>query len=250
MTRPLPRHEDEIEFSIAVLCYRAEEEIIPFVEKLHKIMSLFAFNWELILVANYWPQLEDRTPQIAKEFSERLLHVRYLAEPKEGAMGWDMKKGLDACQGRYIGIIDGDGQFPMEAIFSCFAKIKSEDYDMVKTYRVSRGDGLYRNIVSVCYNFLFRLLFPAYRRYHDANSKPKIMKREVYEQMTLNSTDWFIDAELMLNALRMNLRIYEIPVAFQSLSNRKSFVKVGAVLEFMKNLFRYRLKEPVPRKTP
>ena len=237
-----------MEFSIAVLCYRAEEEIIPFVENLHKIMSLFAFNWELILVANYWPDMKDRTPQIAKDLSERLPWVRVVAEPKGGDMGWDMRKGLDACRGRYIGVIDGDGQFPIEAIFSCFAKIKSEDYDFVKTYRVIRSDGIYRNIISSLYNFLFKVLFPEYRGYHDANSKPKIMKREVYEKMMLRSTDWFVDAELMLNALHMNLRIYEIPVHFHSLSNRKSFVKLTAVLEFMKNLLQYRFKGFAPKK--
>mgnify|MGYP000211534433 CR=1 FL=1 len=30
-----------IEFSIAVLCYRTEKEIIPFIEKLHQIMNLY-----------------------------------------------------------------------------------------------------------------------------------------------------------------------------------------------------------------
>ena len=244
-----PESWENIEFSIAILCYRAEEEIIPFVENLHKIMSLFAFNWELILVANYWPDIEDRTPQIAQDLSIRLPWVRFIAEPKEGDMGWDMRKGLDACRGRYIGVIDGDGQFPIEAIFSCFAKIKSEDFDFVKTYRVIRSDGIYRNIISSLYNFLFKVLFPEYRRYHDANSKPKIMKREIYEKMTLGSTDWFIDAELMLNALHMNLRIYEIPVHFRSLSNRQSFVKPDAVLEFVKNLLWYRFKDFAPKKT-
>ena len=81
------------------------------------------------LVANYWKNTKDLTPEIAKKLSEKLDHVRYIAESKEGGMGWDMKMGLDACQGKYIGVIDGDGQFPVENIFSCFAKIKSENYD-------------------------------------------------------------------------------------------------------------------------
>ena len=59
---------NEIEFSIAILCYRAEEEIIPFVEKLYKIMSLFTFDWELILVANFWPEQNDRTPRLHRHW--------------------------------------------------------------------------------------------------------------------------------------------------------------------------------------
>ena len=238
----------ELEFSIAVLCYRSGHEIVPFVEDLHKILSLFAFKWEIILVANYWPDVQDDTPRVAAELAERLPYVCTIAEAKQGAMGWDMKKGLDACRGRYIGIIDGDGQFPVEAIFSCFAKIKSGGYDFVKTYRVLRGDGFYRSLISNGYNMLFSLLFPAYRGYHDANAKPKIMTRTAYQKMTLRSTDWFIDAEMVLQALVLKLRIYEIPVHFHSSSRRRSFVRPAAVLEFTKNLFVYRFR-PVPPKT-
>ena len=232
--------EPPVEFSIAVLCYRAEEGIIPFVENLHKIMSLFRFEWELILVANFWPGSNDRTPEICQRLAERLPYVRVLAEPKQGAMGWDMRRGLEACRGKYIGVIDGDGQFPVETIFSCFAKIRSADFDMVKTYRVERQDGFYRRLISIGYNWLFHLFFRRSAKLRDVNSKPKIMKREAYEKMMLQSNDWFIDAELILNCINLNLRIYEIPVEFHSLGARKSFVKPGAILEFLRHMLDYR----------
>lgn len=209
-------------------------------ENLHKIMSLFRFEWELILVANFWPGSNDRTPEICQRLAERLPYVRVLAEPKQGAMGWDMRRGLEACRGKYIGVIDGDGQFPVEAIFSCFAKIRSADFDMVKTYRVERQDGFYRRLISSGYNWLFHLFFRGSARLRDVNSKPKIMKREAYEKMMLQSNDWFIDAELILNCINLNLRIYEIPVEFHSLGARKSFVKPGAILEFLRHMLDYR----------
>jgi glycosyltransferase involved in cell wall biosynthesis len=226
---------------MAVLCYRAEDDIVEFVHRLHRSMSMFAFPWELVLVANYWPQTADRTPAIVKGLAEQLDHVRYVAEPKQGGMGWDMKMGLDACRGRYIGIIDGDGQYPMESIFSCFAKIKSDDnVDFVKSYRVYRSDGLYRNLISAVYNVAFKVIFPSYRGYRDVNSKPKILKRAVYEQMDLRSIDWFLDAELVLHALRLKLRIYEVPIRFSTLRGRKSFVQMQTISEFAKNLIAYR----------
>jgi glycosyltransferase involved in cell wall biosynthesis len=228
--------EPTVEFSIAVLCYRAEGGIIPFVENLHKIMSLFRFEWEVILVANFWPGSNDRTPEICRRLAEQLPRVRVLAEPKQ----WDMRTGLDACRGKYIGVIDGDGQFPVETIFSCFAKIKSDDFDMVKTYRVERQDGFYRRLISIAYNWLFHLFFRGSTKLRDVNSKPKIMRREVYEKMLLQSNDWFIDAELILNCINLNLRIYEIPVEFHSLGARKSFVKPGAIFEFLQHMIDYR----------
>ena len=232
--------ESLVEFSIAILCYRAEEGIIPFVENLHKIMSLFRFEWEVILVANFWQGSDDRTPEICRRLAERLPRVRVLAEPKQGAMGWDMRHGLDACKGKYIGVIDGDGQFPVEAVFSCFAKIRSDNFDMVKTYRVQRQDDFSRTFISIVYNWLFHLLFRGSSKLRDVNSKPKIMTREAYKKMVLRSDDWFIDAELILNCINLNLRIYEIPVEFHSLGTRKSFVKPGAIFEFLRHMIDYR----------
>ena len=56
--------------------------------------------------------------------------------------------------------IDGDGQFPVEAVFSCFAKINTGDFDLVKTYRAARADGFCRSFISTVYNRVFRILFP------------------------------------------------------------------------------------------
>ena len=239
--------QSAIEFSITVLCYRAEEEIVPFVENLHKIMSLFRFEWELILVANFWSGSNDRTPEICEKLTERLPDVRVLAEPKSGGMGWDMRRGLDACSGKYIGVIDGDGQFPVEAIFSCFAKIKSGDFDFIKTYRVRRQDGAYRTLISIVYNWLFHSLFRGSGEFRDVNSKPKIMTREAYRKMVLQSNDWFIDAEIILNCIDLNLRVYEIPVAFHSLRGRKSFVKPSAILQFLRDMIKYRCRSATKR---
>lgn len=232
--------DEVVEFSLAVLCYRAEDDIVPFVTRLHRIMSMFTEPWEVVLVANYWPDTADRTPAIVKSLAERLARVRVVAEPKQGGMGWDMKMGLDACRGRYIGIIDGDGQYPMESISACFAKIKVDDIDLVKSYRVYRSDGLYRNFISKVYNVAFTLLFPAYRGLRDVNSKPKMLKRDAYQRMELHSKDWFLDAELILEALRLRLRIYELPIQFSGLRGRKSFVQFQTIAEFVRNLIAYR----------
>ena len=80
-------------------------------------------------------------------------------------------------------------------------------------------------------------------RARDMNSKPKILSREAYERMRLGADDWFIDAEIMIEARRLGLRIGEVPTGFLGLSGRRSFVSAGAVLEFLRNFALYRLRE-------
>ena len=72
--------------------------------------------------------------------------------------------------------------------------------------------------------------------------KPKIFTREALEKLKLTSNDWFIDAEIIIQASRLNFSIKEIPTIFYVNKQRSSFLKFKAILEFISNLIRYRIK--------
>ena len=201
-------------------------------------MSRCNFSSELVLVGNYIEGSDDETPQVVKKLAERSDNIRTVIRPKQGMMGWDMRMGLDAARGTYIGVIDGDGQFPPESIIACLLKCELEDLDLAKTYRVIRDDGLYRRMISAVYNAIFSLLFGF--KVRDINSKPKIIRRYKYELLHLESDDWFADAEIIIRARELGLKIGETPVHFKSNDNRGSFVKPKAILEFSSNLLKYR----------
>jgi len=232
---------DDPHFSLVVLCYRSGTSIIPRVEKLHQTLCFLRQNWEIVLVGNYVEGSQDETPNVVTELAQRFPNVRALTLPKKGMMGWDMRTGLDEARGTLIGVIDGDGQFPFESIFACLFKMEFQDLDLVKTYRVRRRDGLYRFVISKGYNLLFRLLFGFGDG--DLNAKPKILKRDKYQQLGLQSDDWFVDAEIMIRAHEIGLKIGHVPIEFESNRDRDSFIKPAAVWEFLVNLLRCRFGE-------
>jgi len=235
----------EPHFSLVVLCYRSGQSIIPFVERLQRTLSRLNFSWELVLVGNYIEGSDDETPQVITKLAESSNNIRTVIRPKQGMMGWDMRMGLDAARGTYIGVIDGDGQFPAESIIACLLKCELEDLDLTKTYRVVRDDGLYRRLISTVYNALFSILFGF--KVRDINSKPKIIRRDKYELLQLKSDDWFADAEIVIRARELGLKIGETPVHFSINDTRGSFVKPKAILEFTSNLLKYRFS-PTQRK--
>lgn len=226
------------DFSLVVLCYRSGKTIIPFVESLCETLSSCDLTWELVLVGNYIEGSTDETPAVVNALAQTRSNIRTVVRPKIGMMGWDMRLGLNAARGEYIGVIDGDGQFPPESVVACLLKAKTQNLDLTKTYRVRRDDGFHRRLISVVYNLLFKLLFGLQIR--DVNSKPKVIRRSKYEQLHLESDDWFVDAEIMIRAQEAGLTIGEIPVHFLANDSRGSFVKPAAIFEFMSNLFKYR----------
>ncbi|MZH02081.1 MAG: glycosyltransferase family 2 protein [Nitrospinae bacterium] len=239
-SQDLEEKETDPSISVVILAYRSGEGIHNFVESMVRSLDKNVPNWEIILVGNHFVDDGDPTPCIVTEIAQSHPGIRSVTRIKKGMMGWDMKSGLEAATGKTIAVIDGDGQMPFEDVVHVYKKLKDEGLDLVKTFRTKRCDGLYRKTISVVYNFIFNVLFPGLNC-RDVNSKPKIMTREVYNRMCLSSNGWFIDAEIMILARKMKLKIGEIPTVFLPLNYRPSFVKLRSIWEFSVNLIWYRL---------
>lgn len=231
------------ELSVIILCFQAGDSAREFVPRTMKTLkNAKIINYELILTANYLKNSGDITPIVVADLASKDKRIKYVAKVKKGMMGWDMRTGLNLATGKYIAVIDGDGQVLTHDIIKVYKKIKRENYDIVKTYRIERGDSWLRKLMSFFFNVFFGILFPGLNA-RDINSKPKIISRNAYKKLKLSSSDWFIDAEIMIQARRYNLRIGEIPTVFLGLTGRRSFVKLTTVIEFIVNLLKYRFKE-------
>ncbi len=227
--------------SVVVLCYKSGETIIPFLEQMEQeFRDKSMDDYELVLVANYTPGAHDSTPQVVRRLAEKNPYVVTVTLEKRGMMGWDMRSGLQAARGQAIALIDGDGQMPSRDIVRIYQVLKSGEFDLVKTFRKTRMDGALRRFISIWYNLIFHLLFPG-ASFRDVNAKPKVMTRDAYRKMSLSCDDWFIDAEIMLESMRLDLNVAEVPTIFYKNEWRGSLVKSWTALEFLVNLIKYRV---------
>ena len=194
--------EKPADISVVILCYKAADSIAGFVKKMKTLLEARGgLSYELVLVANYnaHERETDRTPSVVNGLAARDPHIVIVSKPKEGMMGWDLNSGLRAATGETIAIIDGDDQMPAEDVIRIYDTLRSGAYDCAKTYRVGRFDGWKRKVISRVYNTLLKVFFPKVRL-RDVNSKPKIFTRAAYAKLDLRSTDWFADAEMMIQA--------------------------------------------------
>jgi glycosyltransferase involved in cell wall biosynthesis len=229
------------ELSVIVLCYEAREAIHRVIDPLYDQLESAGIDYELVLVANQWADRPDPTGRIVSNFARHHEFVRTVIEEKQGAMGWDMRSGLAAAAGDYMVVIDGDAQNPVDDVLKMYRRMRATGADVMKGRRITRYDGPYRRVISAVYNFLFAVLFGT-RELWDVNGKPKGLTREAYEAIELESDDWFIDAEIVLSARRQGLTVAELPVVFHRNDERASFVRPSAILEFLRNMVRQRVR--------
>lgn len=231
--------------SVVVLCYKSEGLAQTFYTKLAHALEKIEPNFEAILVANYNSKL-DTTPSVVTEIAKKDKRVVPVIKRKRGMMGWDLRSGLAKAKGTYVAFIDGDDQFKPELIAQVYKKIVAHDYDLVKTRRIRRDDGWFRKLISFCFNMGFTVFFGEHG-FHDVNSKPKIMKQTLLQKMNLTDDGWFIDAEIMLEAMRLDAHFDEVGVHFFKNKHRESFVGYDAIVEMATKLIAYRTTQTIQK---
>lgn len=226
--------KDIYRFSLALLFYNEEENIVPVVTSLQSRLSRAGLDFQLVLVNN---GSQDRTPALIRQLVLGDSRLKEVNVEKNLGYGWGAINGLMEARGEWIGYMDGDAQIDAGAVVR-FLEKAGEEFDMVKVRRGKRQDSFLRARISETYIVLFSLLFgiPLY----DINAKPIIFRREWREKFDLSSRDWFIDAELLLKAVHLKLRIGELPVVFRKRGAGRSSVKPVTILEFIRNIIRYR----------
>ena len=231
------------ELSVVVLCYRSGGAARSFAARISQaLLDAGIEDYQLVLVGNYVTGSGDTTPDVVRELAAGDPRIVCSAVAKQGMMGWDLRSGLALATGEHLAVIDGDGQVLVEDLVRVYRLLREQGLDLAKTYRKQRGDGLKRKLFSLVLNGLFHVLFPG-PPVRDVNAKPKILTRAAFERLTLQSNDWFIDAEILIQARRLGFRIGETETEFLGLTGRRSFVNMAAVFEFLRNLIRYRILE-------
>lgn len=222
--------------SLVIPFYNEEINIEKVVSDLINSFEQGSIDYKLILVNN---GSYDNSPRIlenlAKEKPDRITVVH--VEVNQG-FGWGIISGLKLANGDYIGYMCGDGQTKPEDVVRVYRQIEQGNYDLAKVKRVSRGDGLWRRTISFVFNRLFWLMFRVPSQ--DINGTPKIFERNWMEKLCPTSKDWFIDAEVMIKARYLAMRIGEVPTEFLTREKGKSHVALATSLEFIKNMLSYR----------
>jgi len=190
---------------------------------------------ELVLVNN---GSIDNTGDIVEGLAQSNKSIRRVHVAVNEGYGWGIICGLRETTAPVVGFTCGDGQIAPRDVIRVYRCLIEQDLDLCKVNRVVRQDGLKRLLMSKCYNLLFHFLFSVKSR--DVNGAPKLMRRERYRQLNLNSRDWFIDAEIMIKASRNGYRMGQVDVNFLPRGGGGSNVGLATSLEFLHNMLRQR----------
>ena len=171
----------------------------------------------------------DRTGHIAEELAAADPRVRVVHHERNRTLGACIKTGFAAATGDIVLYTDADLPCDVAEVRKACRLMRQYDADIVSAYRHDRtGEGPRRAAYSWIYNWLIRLIFRVYVR--DVNFAFKLCRRNVFQRLHLTSEGSFIDAELLVRADRLGLRVIQFGVDYFPRSYGISTLSSGAVI--------------------
>jgi glycosyltransferase involved in cell wall biosynthesis len=123
--------------------------------------------------------------------------------------GGALRSGFESATKDYVFYTDGDGQYDPSELTLLAARMQP-GVDVVNGYKISRQDPWYRQIIGSAYQHTAHALFSLPIR--DVDCDFRLLRKSVFEVMTLESPDGAICIELVRKLKDSGFRMVEVPV--------------------------------------
>lgn len=147
----------------------------------------------------------DGCGALAERLAKELPELRVIHHRQNRKLGGALKTGFAASRLDYILYMDSDIPVAFGDVEASLRNLELP-FDILIGYRIGRAEGPFRHAQSFGYNLLLKTLFGL--KVRDANFAFKLFRREIVSD-SLHSEGSFIDAELLLEALRRGYKIRE-----------------------------------------
>lgn len=221
-----------MKLGLAIPFYNEEECCERVVRDLVTELQREGVPFHLALVNN---GSTDQTPALLNGLASELDNCAVVHLQENAGYGGGILSGMRSLKTPYLGWHWGDGQVDSSVVVATYRAALASERGLAKAKRTARHDGLQRVVISSVYNKVMGLLGATST---DSNGCPKIFKKETWESIEANSTDWFLDAEVILKSRELGFEWVEVDATMEARRQGVSKVKMKTILEFVNNIRR------------
>jgi len=172
-------------------------------------------DYEITIIEDGSP---DRTGQVADQLAAQYKQVKVIHHQTNWGYGATLAEGFRTARFEYVFYTDGDNQYNLDELKKLVALTSCSD--IIIGYRQKKQYSTYKKTVSLCYNIIIRALFNL--PYKDINCAFKLIKTDLFKKISLESTQGFIDAEIIIKARQLGYSITEIGITHLPRKNGQS----------------------------
>ncbi len=190
--------------------WNEEEYVERAVTRAAKVLERLTDDWELLIIND---ASTDRTKDIADALAAKDRHIRVISHEVNQKLGGAMKTGFRESTKDLVIYTDMDLPFDLNELERALHLMTYLEADVICAFRFDRtSEGLKRIAYSYVYNTLIRSLFDVFIK--DINFSFKVVHRRVLESIELKSQGSFVDAELVVKAIKRGFRVFQMGVDY------------------------------------
>ena len=187
--------------------YNELQHLEPMTRKAFEVLCSITDDFEILIIDD---GSSDGSEKLAEELAATDPRIKVIHHQGNKGYGQALRTGFAAASKEIVAYTDCDE--PVDLWLFREALPHLETVDMVIGYRVNRWEGWLRFFYSNIYNLLVRVLFGVHAR--DINFSFKLIWRDRLQKLHLGAGSVFIDGELLSEAARYHLKLYEMPVDY------------------------------------
>jgi glycosyltransferase involved in cell wall biosynthesis len=199
----------EMLISVVIPVFNEELTIGNVIERLTAVMQKIGFKYEIIVVDDC---STDKSLEISKSQSAKVFSLK-----KHMGKGYALRAGFAKAKGDIITTIDSDGSHRPEELPRLLAPILQNRADLVIGSRYLSQKPVATKKLNAAgvrlFNFLIKILTRA--DFSDSQSGYRVMKSAVLRNMSLKSSEYEIESEMLVKTTQQGFRVIEMPISFE-----------------------------------
>jgi len=229
--------------SAVLPAYNEQEVLRQSTEELHAALAKACDRFEIIIVDD---GSTDDTPRLADTLAEEYAEVRVIHHRPNKGYGAALRSGFTSAQMPLVFYTDADSQFVPGEIGLLLDRIG--EADIVTGYRADRQDPWKRKFFSWGFKKFIGLVFGV--RVRDCDCAFKLYRRKVFDEVTIDSNMFFVDAEVLAKANVLGYRIDEVPVTHRPRAGGQSTVRLSHILSTLREAWHVLAHPNLPVRQP
>ena len=224
--------------SLVIPAHNEALNLGPLLKRCLATLPELAPNFEIVLVDD--GSTDDTVAVARKAMGAQASRLTVVRHERKSGYGLTVADGLRAARGRYVGFMDGDGQFDPADLALLAARLP--DADLVTGRRRRRADPRYRLVIAGVFNILIRSLYGV--RFRDVDCGMKLMRREVLDAAApILARSALLNTELYFKAAKNGFRVVQVPVShYPRVAGVRSGARLIPILRAIRDLVWLRLR--------
>ena len=236
--------------SIVIPTFNEVENIVPLLKKLTLILN--DFEYEIVVVDDDSP---DGTSDEVNKYMKKNKRIKLITRIGRSGLSSAIKEGLIFAQGKYLLVLDGDGQHHPSFILNMLEEMQRSKYDIVIGSRFlnnSKLEGLSneRSLGSKIANKMSRIsLHKNYSKLTDYLSGcfcvEKEMTKKYIRKIEINGFKFLYE---LLSLSKGKLAVHEVPLIFKQRRFGNSKLDIAIVWDFLISIIHNLTLRLLPRR--